>query len=195
MKHTIYGISLVFAAILVIAAVLLVSGKDVRENEMDKALNTAVEQSLEQLKEEGSYDAENYEELIADFNQKLILHVASDSDLKVEILSADTEKGVLDVKITADYDTVKGRRQQSSLRKTVILEEYSDKRMYHQVDFSMEGEIYAGYSLYEGSLIVLPKEPQKEGYTFKGWKDTGSGALLEAGKRAEGDLSFEAVFE
>ena len=54
MKHTVYGIALAFVAILIIAAVMAVSGKDIRENEMDKALNVAVEQSLRKLKDRKS---------------------------------------------------------------------------------------------------------------------------------------------
>ena len=49
MKHTVYGVALAIMGLLIVAAVMTVSGRDVRENEMDKALNTAVEQSLEQL--------------------------------------------------------------------------------------------------------------------------------------------------
>ncbi|MCI9059843.1 MAG: hypothetical protein HFH52_08730 [Lachnospiraceae bacterium] len=50
MKHTVYGISLTALAVLIIAIVLGVSGKNVRKNEMETALNTAIEQSLEQLR-------------------------------------------------------------------------------------------------------------------------------------------------
>ena len=46
MKHTIYGISLAVAAMLVVAALLGVSGSSVRNNEIETALNTAIEQSL-----------------------------------------------------------------------------------------------------------------------------------------------------
>lgn len=195
MKHTVYGIALAFMAILIIAAVMAVSGRDVRENEMDKALNTAVEQSLEQLKENGGYDVADYRELIADFNQALLLHISSDSDVKAEILTADLDRGALDVQITETYKTTSGKVKQSTCRKTVILEEYADKKPYHTVTFHADGEIYARYSLYEESLIVSPPEPEKAGYAFKHWKKSGSGEILNPGMKAEGDMEFEAVFE
>ena len=56
MKYIVYGTALLAMTILVLAGVMIISGKDVRENEMDKALNTAVEQALEQLKRDGSYE-------------------------------------------------------------------------------------------------------------------------------------------
>lgn len=195
MKHTIYGVALAFAAVLIIAAVMTVSGGDVRENEMDKALNTAVEQSLEQLRMEGGYEVENYQELIADFNQAILLHIASDSDLKVEVLAADVKRGVLDVQVTETYTTVKGSKKNASVRKTVILEEYSDKRRYFTITFQSEGEIYANYSLYQGSLIVMPQEPEKSGSNFKGWRENESGTLLTQEIKAEKDMVFEAMFD
>ena len=76
MKHIIYGISLLAVAIMVIAGVMVASGGEVRGNEADKALNTAVEQSLEQLMKYGSYQIGNEQELVADFQQALLLHIS-----------------------------------------------------------------------------------------------------------------------
>lgn len=194
MKHTIYGIVLAVAAVLIIAAVLAVSGRDVRENEMDKALNTAVEESLGQLKAEGGYGFNDYHELIADFNQSLLLHVSSDSDIKIDILTADLERGVLDVEIEAAYQTVDGKKGKSSCRKTVILEEYSDRMEYHTVTFISEGQVHAKYSLYEGSFIVEPQKPKNEGREFLCWKNNGNGQILTPGMKLEGDTIFTAEF-
>lgn len=194
MKHTIYGLSLVFAAVLVIAAAMIISGGDVRENEMDKALNTAAEQALEQIKKEGGYEVSDYRELIADFNQALLLHISSDSDIKIDILTADLSRGILDVKITETYQTVGRRSKQASCRKTVILEEYTDKKTYHTVTFFTEGEVWANYSLYEGSLIVEPQVPEKPGYVFRHWKNE-NGEVLHSDMTAETDVTFDAVFE
>ncbi len=82
MKHLIYGTGLLCLAVLVIAGTMIVSGQDVRKNELEKALNTAVEQTLEQLKKEGGYQIENQRELIADFHQALLLNISSDSEVK-----------------------------------------------------------------------------------------------------------------
>ena len=110
MKHMIYGIALLVVTIMVIAGALIVSGRDVRENETDKALNTAVEQTLDQLKKYGSYEIGNEQELIADFQQSLLMHISSDASIQVKILTADTKKGVLDVEITETYKTVNNKK-------------------------------------------------------------------------------------
>ena len=198
MKHTVYGISLTALAVLIIAIVLGVSGKNVRKNEMETALNTAIEQSLEQLrlkKAQNRQEFAGYQELIADFNGLLLSQIESDSELQVEILTADEKKGILDVRITQSYQTILGREQKAVCRKSVILEEYYGKKGYHTVTFLVDGETYCRYSLYEGSKIIQPKHPQKEGKVFQYWTKQGEHqeCVLEEMK-AEGELVLEAVF-
>lgn len=198
MKHTVYGIALAVLAALAVAAVLGISGKNVRKNEMETALNTAIEQSLEQLKMEKSgngKDSRSYQELIADFNGLLLAQIESDSELQVEILTADVEKGILDVRITQRYQTILGREREAVCRKSVILEEYSEKKEYHTVTFLVDGEIYSSYSLYGGGKIIQPKPPQREGKVFQYWSKQGEHqeCALEQ-MTAEDDLILEAVF-
>ncbi|MCI9175478.1 MAG: InlB B-repeat-containing protein [Lachnospiraceae bacterium] len=198
MKHTVYGISLAVLAVLAVAVVLGISGKNVRKNEMETALNTAIEQALEQLKMEKSgngKDVRSCQELVADFNGLLLAQIESDSELQVEILTADAEKGILDVRITQSYQTILGREREAVCRKSVILEEYSGKREYHTVTFLVNGEIYSRYSLYEGGKIIQPKPPQREGKVFQYWSKQGEHqeCALEQ-MTAEDDLILEAVF-
>lgn len=195
MKHVIYGSVLLVIAVMVIAGVMIVSGKDVRENEMDKALNTAVEQTLDQLKEYGSYEIGDEQELIADFEQTLLMHISSDADIEVKILAADTKKGVLDVEVTETYNTVSAKEKQAVCRKTVILEQYSDKKGYCIAEFLVDGTVYEKYSIYQGGTIIIPGEPHKDGYVFRGWKKMGAGEWLTDEFIVENDVRFQAVFE
>ncbi len=195
MKHMIYGSVLLIIAVMVIAGVMIVSGKDVRENETDKALNTAVEQSLKQLKTYGGYEIENSQELVADFQQALLMHISSDADIQVKILAADEKKGVLDVEVRAAYKTVNAKEKQTVCRKTVVLEQYSGKRNYCMAEFFMDGIIYEKYSLYPGSTIVIPRNPRKDGYEFRGWKKRGEEEWLTDNLIVENDVAFQAVFE
>lgn len=195
MKHTIYGISLAAIAMLVVAALLVVSGKSVRSNEIETALNTAIEQSLEQLKEKKGYEAGNYQELIADFNQLLLLQVDSDSDVQVEIFTADAQKGVLDVRVTETYQNILGQERSMACRKSVILEEYTEKKGYHTVTFLADGKVYEQYSLYEGGQAAKPKAPEKKGKSFRYWVKQGEHQECDIERlQVEGDLTLEAVF-
>lgn len=195
MKHMIYGSALLIVAVMVIAGVMIVSGKDVRENETDKALNTAVEQTLKQLREHGSYEIGDRQELIADFQQALLMHISSDADIEVKILAADVKKGVLDVEVTETYKTVNAKEKRAVCRKTVILEQYSEKRDYCTAEFLVDGAVYEKYSFYPGSTIVVPGKPHKDGYVFKGWKNSGTEEWLTDNLTVENDITFKAVFE
>ncbi len=194
MKYTIYGAALLVMAVLVIAGTMIISGQDVRENEMDKALNTAVEQTLEQLKQDGGYEVEEPGELIADFQQSLLMHISSDSQLEVKILTADTQKGVLDVEVTERYQTVKGTKKHAVCRKTVILEEYSEKAGYCMVEFLVDGIVHEKYSIYRGGSLVLPPDPEKHGFIFQGWKEAGSQNMMTKDMTVVKDTMFLAVF-
>ena len=195
MKHTIYGISLAVIAMLVVAALLGVSGNSVRNNEIETALNTAIEQSLEQLKGRKGYETGNYQELVADFNQLLLLQVESDSAIQVEILAADAEKGVLDVRVTETYQNILGQERKMACRKSVILEEYTEKKGYHTVTLLADGKVYDQYSLYEGGKAVNPKDPEKSGKSFRYWVKQGEYQKCDVEHlQVEGDLTLEAVF-
>ena len=195
MKYTIFGTALLFMVVMVIAGVMIVSGRNVRENEVDKALNTAVEQTLEQLREDGSYEVKNPGELIADFQQALLMHISSDSDLQVKILTADTEKGVLEVEVRTQYKTVRGRQKHAVCRKTVILEEYSEKGIYNIAEFWVDGMVYDKYSVYQGSCVMIPKVPEKKGKVFLGWKNSENQEMLTNDTILKKDTIFYAVFQ
>lgn len=195
MKHLIYGTGLLCLAVLVIAGTMIVSGQGVRKNELEKALNTAVEQTLEQLKKEGGYQIENQRELIADFHQALLLNISSDSEVKVDILAADHVRGVLDVRVTETYQTVHGKQKQASCRKTVIVEEYVTEKPYHIITFEADGKIYAKYSLSEAGVILEPEPPRKNGHVFLHWIRSDTGEILDTTMTAKKDLTFAAVFQ
>lgn len=195
MKHTVYGISLAALAMAVVAILLGASGKSVRENEIETALNTAIEQALEQITEEG-HGAGDDQGLIGDFNQLLLQQVESDSEIQVEILTADAKRGVLDVRITDTYQNILGQERKIVCRKSVIQEAYTKKKGYHTVTFVADGEVYDQYSLYEGARLVLPGTPKKSGKVFRYWTKQGENqeCRLED-ELVEDDVTLVAVFE
>lgn len=180
MKSTI--ISIVLVLIMIISSVILftIYGQNARQNELDEALSVAVEQSLENLKLNKSYSVNNTDEFIADFLENLILSIESDSEVKVEILGVDVEKGLLDVNVVETFVQPNGSTNTVTCRKTVILEEYSKEApRYHLVQFMSYAEgsedlvEFKTYSICEGSFVIVPKAaPTREGYEFKGWSLT-----------------------
>ena len=158
-------------------------------------VNTACYQSGEYLKVMNVYETGNYLEFVAYFSQLLLFQLESDSAIQVEILAADAEKGVLDVRVTETYQNILGQERKMACRKSVILEEYTEKKGYHTVTFLADGKVYDQYSLYEGGKAVNRKDTEKSGKSFRYWVKQGEHQKCDVEHlQVEGDLTLEAVF-
>lgn len=187
----------VIAILLVILIQMAITSNNARADENENALAAAVEQTLKQLTSKG-YAIDNYEELISDFNQRLLLQINSDSDIHVDVLAADLEKGILDIRVTEAYKTVKGNKREHVCRKTVFLETCTDnvQREYRTIRFQVGDSIFSQYTLYDGSRLVEPGVPELEGRVFRYWKLEKSEEPADLGNMtADGDMTFRAVFD
>ncbi len=178
MKNVIISIGLVMMMIITILILYTIYGQNTRQNEVEETLSVAVEQTLENMKIDKSYDVNSTEEFIADFNQNLILSIESDSELEVNILSVDIDKGLFDVEVIETFKQPNGSVGHASCRKTIILEEYrSYAPSYYSVEFLSEKENRSGefsnfktFSICENSNVIVPMTlPAQKGHSFKGW--------------------------
>lgn len=178
MKNVIISMGLVMMMIITILILYTIYGQNTRQNEVEDALSVAVEQTLENMKIDKSYDVNSTEEFIADFNQNLILSIESDSVLEVNILAVDIDKGLLDVEVVETFKQPNGSKGTASCRKTIILEEYkSYAPSYYSVEFLAEKENNSGefsnfktFSICENSRVIVPLVfPKQEGHNFVGW--------------------------
>ena len=178
MKNVIISMGLVMMMIITILILYTIYGQNTRQNEVEETLSVAVEQTLENMKIDKSYDINSTEEFIADFNQNLILSIESDSVLEVNILTVDIEKGLFDVEVVETFVQPNGSKGTASCRKTIILEEYkSVAPAYYSVDFLAEKEYRSGefsafktFSICENSHVIVPLVfPKQQGHTFVGW--------------------------
>lgn len=175
---------------------MAVTSRSVRESEAEQALAASVEQSFKYLMSENGYKIGGYDELIADFNQNLILRLNSDSDLKVEVLTADLEKGILDIRVTEGYQTVSGKRKEAVCRKTVLLEQFIANKKYFVVTYMVDGKIFNQYSIYSGGTPIVPNQPRKEGYHFQHWSLQNSRDPVDfSSLEITEDVTFSAVFK
>ena len=216
MKNAIIASVLVLLFIISSLILLTVYNQNTRQNELEDNLSTAVEQALENLKIKKSYSIDNTDEFVADFLENLLVGIESDSEIKVEILSVDIEKGLLDVNVTETYKQPNGSKKSISCRKTIILEEYEQKPpAQYAVRFmtTVTGNDYdfvdyKVYTLTHGSMVIVPgTNPEKEGYTFVGWSaekptaeneyspETINISDIDGKLAVEKKLTYYAVFE
>lgn len=117
-----------YAAIIALVIILIgftIHGRSVRQVELDNALKSSMEEAMTMLLyEEGRPQTEN--EWKASFLQSLAIQINSASDLTVNILKADMEKGLLSVEATLTWKHPIGTDGSVSSSMTVFLEEYAE---------------------------------------------------------------------
>lgn len=193
------------AAIFLISIILMVmifmalTSTSARANEGEESLAGAVEKSLEQLKENGGYQAGDQDEWLAEFHRTLLAQISSDSDITVDVLHADMEKGILDISVKETFPNIaNGKQKEVVCRKTVLFEEHpgNHEKKYHTIRFQLGDTLFRAYTVYTGSRLVNPGEPEAEGKAFRYWKLEGEeGAADLEQLEAAGDMTFQAVFE
>lgn len=93
------------------------------KQELEEALSVSVSQTLKEVMEQESYGIEDRNQFIAAFLQALIVRTNSDADMTVSVISADMEKGILDIEVRERIRDVDmgngetGRMDNSTLQK------------------------------------------------------------------------------
>lgn len=125
MKQTVYGAVLAIIFMLILACNMAVSGRSVRQNELNQALNQAVEQAAGELVAEDGMDTPSEEELAADLAEGILTRIESNGDIQVDIFACDAQRGLLSVRATAHFKHVNGKMGTVSAVRTVVLEQYA----------------------------------------------------------------------
>ena len=123
MKNMLIAFYAAIISFLIILIGFTIHGRSIRRVELDNALKSSMENALTTLLyEEGKPLTE--EEWTSDFIQSLALQINSNSDLKVVIIGADMDKGLLSVEATLTWYHPIGTKGSVSSFRTAILEEY-----------------------------------------------------------------------
>lgn len=123
MKNMLIAFYAAVIGILIILTGFTIHGRSIRQVELDNALKSSMEEAMAVLLyEEGKPQTE--EEWKAAFLQSLAVQINSTSDLKVVILEADMEKGLLSVEAVLTWNHPIGTKGSVSSVRTVLFEEY-----------------------------------------------------------------------
>jgi uncharacterized repeat protein (TIGR02543 family) len=142
-------------------------------------LNASVDSVMHALQLEKTYDKGNYEEVVNDLLQNVILQADPNGILNVRILNANTEEGLLDVEIRKQF-TWMGAKKEIVTKRTVILEEYDNPpaqavTVYFMYNDGTDDIVWREENTYEGAILRRPKQPKRAGYDFDGWSLTEGG--------------------
>lgn len=122
MKQVIISAVCVSAILSVLAIQSVVDGKASYIQELEDALSVSVSQTMKEVMEQESFGIENRNEFVAAFLQALVMRTNSDVDMTVYVISADIERGLLDIEVKERFNFLNLGEQEISLRRTVIFE-------------------------------------------------------------------------
>ena len=214
MRHAVMGFFIVMMLVLTGASIYTAETKTMHQNELDSILGAALEESMGILTVNPVYSIgkeTDGKELAADFIQNMLIRTTSKSMFEIEILTADAQKGLLDVRVTEHFRQIWGKGKVVS-RKTVILDDVQKKeetfsrisfwKIYQNED-GQEKRIIKQVVLPEGILLpaeILPVETEQSKEQIRGWKLLGESKDIVYTEqnvgtlKAVGNLEFEAVY-
>lgn len=124
MKGAVTGIILLVILIYSVFITQNISGLASRKTELTMDVSNAVEQTLDNMKEE---QYESREQMAEAFVQDLKTQITSDADIEVEIIGADHIHGLLDVSVRETFLTSDGKKKIIEVRKTAVLEQFQEE--------------------------------------------------------------------
>lgn len=198
MKKVITLVCGVMTFIVVILIVLTIQGRDIRQTELDNAVDASMEKVMSMLYAEDGLAPETNEELATMFIEALTVQIDSSSNLEVDILAVDVNKGLLSVEARLVYMHPIGTKGTVTCQRTAVKEQYyiEDVLGDFVVTYIADGVVFKSYTFTEGQAYIDPGTPiAKEGYTFVGWKLIGSDEIVDVTNYvADEDRTFVAEF-
>ena len=130
MKNIIITITFVVMTIMTLFIVESLHAKEYRTVELSEAVDNALIATMNNVAGNKCYTIVSNEEFVEDFKQILITSVDSASELDIEVLNADYEKGILSVKVTENYEYLNGRQGNVTKTATVLLDQKQQEKNY-----------------------------------------------------------------
>ena len=124
MKNVFLGFGITICAIISIVIVMTLCGTNMRQNELNRAVDSALQDTVENQFDSKTYSVSSNEEFIADFIEALLVQINSDCTVKINILDVDYQKGLLSVEVIEKYKHPIGTEGEVSVKRTVIMEQY-----------------------------------------------------------------------
>lgn len=199
--------TIVLCFMLTILSVLTINSVAATRVSEQTSLNNVVDASIKAIQLDKQYNQDNYEEVVSDLLQLIILQSTSDGNINIKILEANTKEGLLDVEVSKTYIWY-GIKKQVVSRRTVILEEFENPPvdpatvMFIYDDNDGNDIIWREDATFEGAILKRPKNPKKAGHTFAGWSLTENGSVISddewqnylVNTNGTGSIVFYAVF-
>ena len=125
MKSVFLGFGITICAIISIVIVMTLCGTNIRKNELNRAVDSALQDTVENKFDSKTYSVNSNDEFIADFIEALLVQINSDCTVQINVLDVDYQKGLLSVEVIEKYKHPIKTEGQVAVKRTVIMEQYT----------------------------------------------------------------------
>jgi len=125
MKSVFLGFGITICSIISIVIVMTLCGTNIRQNELNRAVDSAIKDTVENQFDDTTYSVNSNDEFVADFMEALLVQINSDCSVVVNVLVVDYQMGLLSVEVIEKYIHPIGTEGNVSVKRTVIMEQYT----------------------------------------------------------------------
>ena len=196
MKNIVLVITTAMLGVITLLIVLTIYGRMNRSMELKSSLPSVMEETVESLIQNQDETMESDEEVLKRFTNELLLCLETQSDVMIDILQFDREKGILSVRVTEIFGHPNGKKGTVSCERTVIsdtLPENEEIRRF-RVRFWINEECYKIYEIQDNDEIQEPYVPENVTDKLKGWMNT-EGNLLCFPQKITQDNAYCGVLQ
>lgn len=193
-----YGITSLMLIVLIIISIMTIEGHTARKNDVDLALDEAVDSAITNCKESGKYRINNVDELVNDFNRMILNDInmgkeeSYDPNLEiiVSISNVDYEKGLLMLVVEEHYTNPNGTISKTRQEAEYIFEKEKEKEKY-TISYCDEGIPIKTYTLEEGEEFIIEEDFGIENFMY--WRDVETDQQAIFPKKINKSYIYEAV--
>lgn len=174
MKNVVLGIMMSILMSMVILIILTQDDRMIRINEDNTALSNALDESISVI-DTGKYSISDTSQLISDITQGLLMQIESDSDITVNVMDADSDKGIVTIEAVQDFKKPTGKTGQTAATRTILLEKKQpedmydeDNRIYNVHFVTSEGSTYMNLGVKNQEQLVIPEAPPGKYWIYNG---------------------------
>ena len=200
MKNVIFGIVIILMGLVITLSVLSVTGVMNREVEIEDALKESVEKSVDACTTRRGYSLDNNDQFVADLLAELSNAIENDSDIKVEVMGVDKDKGYMSIRVTEYYKTAIGTPKVAMCETTAYVDKSNNVGASvgtSTITFiDSDGAFLGQHTLSDGESIKAPITPSKQGKTFVGWvnAETNQNVGMSLGTANKNNITYKALY-
>lgn len=176
MKNVVMGAMMSIIIALITIIILTTDDRIVRINEDNTALANALDESISIINTD-KYSISDTSQLIADITEGLLMQIESDSDITINVMDADRDKGIVTIEAVQDFIKPTGKSGQVAATRTIILEEKQpedtydeDNKIYNIYFLTPEGDTYMNMGVKNQEQLIIPEAPEGNYWMYNGTK-------------------------